>query len=312
MTGHKLLSLRIGFVLVCAIAVITSCKSQKKEASSEKKEQSQEAQPVVAAKAIRMKLNDKILLMGDVRGIREADVYPKVPGKLQEYRVKERQWVKKNQVIAVVDQDLTGVKYNPALIKAPFSGMVVQLYLDPGEVVNPPTMSRTMGTPIARVADLKKVRIVMHAPDRFVNRIHPGMPVEINLSGTDRWIRRGKVTRITPQVDPLTRTFLVEATVPNHDGLFVPGMFARVRVITRTEKDALVIPREALVSRNGKTIVMKVEDGVVREVEVKTGIVTDLYVQILSGLEKNDMVIVMGPDLFHEGDRVTIAEELHP
>lgn len=282
----------------------TSCGKKKEEISLQKKD---EVRPVVVQKIKRMDVVGKTPLMGNVRGFTEIDVFPKLPGKLLKYKVREWQKVKKGDVIAVVDLDLTGMNYKPSLITSPIDGVVGRIYLDKGELVNPPTMSKTMGTPVARIVQMNKVKVEIQIPENLVYQIRKGLTADI-LPSENRKIKiTGKVVKVTPILDPISRTAQGEILALNKGWVLRPGMFVRVYVITEVAKNALAVPFDAVVSRNGKTEVMKVENGKVKEVKVDVG-VKDSFVEVKNNLKEGDLIIVSSPELFGEGDKVKVIE----
>ena len=108
--------------------------------------------PVEAATARERLLEETLRFTGDIRGKDQVQVYPKVTGKLIEYKVDEGDRVKKEDVIALIDRDVTGFKFEPAPVEAPISGIVAKTYLDRGDSVSP-------RMPIAVVAKMDEVKI---------------------------------------------------------------------------------------------------------------------------------------------------------
>jgi membrane fusion protein (multidrug efflux system) len=95
--------------------------------------------------------------------------------------------------------------------------------------------------------------------------------------------------------------------VRNQDTTLRPGMFARVRLITRDQADAMVLPEQALVPQGNEQYVFKVVDGRVARIKVETGQRRDGKVQVVSGLAPGDTVVTAGQLKIREGSTVTVA-----
>lgn len=293
-------SKRLCLLLTFTILSCTGSGKKNQEIYEEKKS-------VIVEKVKRRDIVEKLPLMGDVKGFIEIDVFPKVYGKLLEYKVKEWERVERGDVIAVVDLDLTGMEYKPSLITSPVKGIVGKIYLDRGELVNPPTMSKNMGTPVAKIVQIDRVKVTVQIPERFINRIKPELPAEIISTDNPQINLTGKVTKVSPVLDPFTRTAEGEILVSNENFLLRPGMFVRVYIITDMKKNAVAVPYDAIVRREGKKYLMKVEKDVVKEVEVETGL-SDSFVEIKNGIEEGDFVIISSPEILRDGDSVKVEE----
>jgi RND family efflux transporter MFP subunit len=116
---------------------------------------------------------------------------------------------------------------------------------------------------------------------------------------------QGRVEQINPSSSQGGRTFKVRIGVANPDGELKSGTFTRVHIHLFTKKNALVVPSEAVLTRNDKTVAFKVEKGTAVMTVVKVGISTKLKDEILSGLKPGDLVIVFGAELFSGGEKVT-------
>jgi len=115
------------------------------------------------------------------------------------------------------------------------------------------------------------------------------------------------VFAVNPLVDAAGRAIVIRAQVRNQDTSLRPGMFARVKLITRADRDALVVPEEALVPQGTERYVFRVVDGKAARVKVETGQRRDGKVEILSGVGKDDVIVTAGQIKLREGVPVTIA-----
>jgi len=114
----------------------------------------------------------------------------------------------------------------------------------------------------------------------------------------------GKVFALDPLVDAAGRAIVIRAQVRNQDTTMRPGMFARVTLITSQDRNALVLPEEALVPQGTEQFVFRVEDAKAVRVKVETGQRRDGKVEVLSGLERGDVVVTAGQFKLRDGTLV--------
>jgi multidrug efflux pump subunit AcrA (membrane-fusion protein) len=111
-------------------------------------------------------------------------------------------------------------------ITAPFDGVVTRRLVNPGDLVQSATATRT--APLFTCQKIDVVRVVADAPEASAASIRPGTPAEVKLFDAGETTIRGSVTRVATALDPATRTMRVEIDLPNPDEKFQPGMYARV------------------------------------------------------------------------------------
>jgi RND family efflux transporter MFP subunit len=111
-------------------------------------------------------------------------------------------------------------------VVAPFDGVVTKRLVNPGDLVQAGTSTRT--TPLFTCEELDVVRVLADAPEASVAGIRPGLPAGVELYGPDGVTIHGTVTRIGTALNPATRTMRVEIDLPNPDEKLVPGMYAQV------------------------------------------------------------------------------------
>lgn len=146
-----------------------------------------------------------------------------------------------------------------------------------------------MGDPLFRVVDSDPVKLRVTAPERRLGEVRVGQTARVTVEAFAEPFE-GRVTRISPTVDPATRTFLIEVTVPNADGRLAPGAFA-VAEIEIARETALALPVDAVVAFAGVVKVVAVVDGKAQEQRVTTGDVQDGFVEVSGRLSPSDLVI---------------------
>jgi RND family efflux transporter MFP subunit len=179
-----------------------------------------------------------------------------------------------------------------ATIRAPFTGVVIKRYANTGSMIQAGISSQTQAMPVVRLAQNSLLRLVLPVPVNDVAEIRNGQTVDVEVTSTGRKLQ-GKVTRYADSVQMATRTMDTEVDVPNPDGSLVPGMYAEVHLHLANHPAALSVPLDA-VDGLGTSVQQAyvVRDGIVHLVTVKVGLQTANRVEILSGLDNGDKVIV--------------------
>lgn len=185
-----------------------------------------------------------------------------------------------------------------ATVRAPFDGRVGERDVDRGAYVAP-------GDPLFLVVDDDPLEIEFSVPERYVGRLELGDPVALTVRSREDTTFRGRVTYMSPVVDPVNRTLKLKARVANPGGELRAGQFADVELDIETRPDALMVPEAALVPRQEGTEVFLVRDGRAHPVTVTTGVRRPGRVQLLGGVEPGDSVVVAGQQRLQEGTPVT-------
>jgi multidrug efflux pump subunit AcrA (membrane-fusion protein) len=265
--------------------------------------------PVTVTRPLKRDLSVKEMVFCTLKGWTEADVYPKVQGKVIKIKVSEWKRVSKGDVIAVVDQDITGVEYRPFNVEAPISGIIGTIYVEEGEQVSPPTMSRSMGTPIAKIVSIEKIRAVCETPERILPSIKIGTKALLRISSSEKTFE-GRVWRMNAVVNPSTRSAQIEALFDNPSYILRPGMYGELTLIIEERKGVLSIPSD-IIMKNEKMeeYVWVADNGIAKRRFIERGITDGLYTEIKKGLTEEDEVIVMGKDVLREGAKLNIRME---
>lgn len=187
-------------------------------------------------------------------------------------------------------------------IRAPFSGVVGIRNVSVGDYVKD-------GTDLVNLEDISSVKVDFRVPERYVDLVQPGQPIEVQVDALPGKPFSAKVDAVDPLVDSSGRSALLRGRIANPEGKLKPGMFARVKLILAERQDALMIPEEAIVPQGGKVTVWKVVDGKAVLTEVKTGLRRAAKVEILQGLQAGDTVVTAGQiRLSKDGTPVRIVQ----
>lgn len=184
-------------------------------------------------------------------------------------------------------------------IRAPFSGLVGLRDISVGALVSP-------GDLITTLDDLSVIKLDFTVPATYLRVLRPGLPVVAKASAFANEPFSGELRSVGTQVDPVTRSVVARALVPNPDGTLRPGLLMTVELL-KNPRQALVIPEGALIPQGRSNAVLVVEDGgkAVRR-EVAIGARRPGEVEILTGLSEGENVITHGTMSVRPGQAVTI------
>jgi RND family efflux transporter MFP subunit len=195
-----------------------------------------------------------------------------------------------------------------AQIRAPFDGVVIKRYVDPGALIQH-ALSQTNVSPIVTVARVDTLRIFIDVAEPDVALVKKGNPVTLTVDALPGKVFEGDVTRFAAALDPKTRTMRTEIDIPNQDGLLRPGMYGRVNLTLEQRDSVLTVPAGALAIEAGKTYVFTVVDGRAKRVEVHTGLDDGIRVEVINGLSGNEPVIITGKNAVSDGAPVKVSEK---
>ncbi len=190
------------------------------------------------------------------------------------------------------------VSASRAVIKSPFTGTVVDVDIEVGEVAAP-------GVPLVRVVKLDPVKVSVAVSDRDVVALKEEMPALVKFAARGE-TANGQVTRIKRAADLRTRAFQVEVELDNPDGKFLPGMIASVHIDTKSKADQIVINQDWLVTRRKDVGVFLVRGNVARWRPLSLGQVMRDRVVVSKGLTKGDVIVITGHRELVDGDRLII------
>jgi len=187
------------------------------------------------------------------------------------------------------------------VIRSPLAGVVCERNVDPGNIVMP-------GPSLLRVADPSSVYFEARVPERAGLQVRQGQPVEVTVQGDGTYSVQGKVERLVPVADPASRDFLVRVSLTDDSRVSRPGMFARGAVIVQQRPNTVVVPKDAVVEREGKPFLFVVEAGKARQRPITVGLSDRANAEIRSGLRPGESVVTVGAEGLKDGDPVQIRQ----
>jgi RND family efflux transporter MFP subunit len=226
-------------------------------------------------------------------GLTEVDVYSKLPGRLLEKRRSEGDLVQENEVVCLVDRDEPAMKFEPVAVRSPIAGMVLRYNADIGNSVLPQS---GLNRPLFTVARIDRVKAELHVGERDAARIRTGQVCRVYTSGNNGSWHSGSVVRVSPAFDPMTGKSRVEVELANPDRALRPGMFVIVEIVTAVRRNVILIPRSAVTEETygERSVVTVVRDDKAYERDVTTGIANERMVEVLTGLQPGEELVVQG------------------
>lgn len=182
-------------------------------------------------------------------------------------------------------------------ITAPWSGVVSRVIVKEGEFIAPRAILLEMYDPASLI-------ILSAVPEKYAFEVKAGKSVDIRLDAYPDRLLEGRIERVYPYLDAILRTRTVEI-LPKEQIDLLPGMFARLQVLLSIDKDAVVVPRQAVFSEQEQEFVFVEENGKAKRRPVKTGIEMGRRVQIETGVLPGEKVIVEGWERLRDGDTVS-------
>lgn len=177
------------------------------------------------------------------------------------------------------------------VVKAPFAGIITRRFIDPGGFVS-------NGAQMFEITDFKTLVARVYVPEKELDRIAVGQPADVVGKAAKNRQGVGEVKRIAPVVDATTGT--VKVTIGLPDSLaggangFLPGMYAEVTLTTEVHADVPIVPKPALVHEEEQTFVFVAQGDRAKKQLIEVGLADDEFVEVVTGLEVGDSIIVAG------------------
>jgi RND family efflux transporter MFP subunit len=196
------------------------------------------------------------------------------------------------------------VLFGYARITAPFAGVVTQRYANLGALMQAGTTSSTQAMPLVRLSQDDVFRLVIPVPESYVKYIRIGDSAQVRVPTLDR-VFAGTVKRFSANVSDDTRTMHTEVELLNPAHVLMPGLYAEATLTLDRKNDALVLPLQAVIRANGQATVFVVDNNnTLEERTIAVGIETANDIEVLSGLNQGDRVVVSDRSALKTGMRV--------
>jgi len=200
--------------------------------------------------------------------------------------------------VSQAEQDRVNTMMEYTKVTAPFTGVVTKRYADKGSMIQAGTASQFQAMPLVKLAQNDRLRLILPVPESAVPTIHLGQAVEVRVPSLNRSFP-GKVIRFANQLSLQTRTMDTEVDVENPDYVLMPGMYAEVNLTLSRHTDVLAVPVTAVdvdgegdaATKTGRVMVVT-HNNRVEARKIDLGMETASEIEVLSGLNEGDMVVI--------------------
>jgi RND family efflux transporter MFP subunit len=186
------------------------------------------------------------------------------------------------------------------IIVSPVTGFVAKRSADSGAYAS-------QNAPIVDLVDISLVRLVANIVEKDMRRVSPGDTARVEVDAFPGETFTGRIARVAPVLDPATRTAQIEVEIANRSKRLKPGMYARVNLTVEQRANALVVPANAIVDREGQRGVFLASNNIAAFRPVQVGIEDTSRVEILNGVTERDQVVTTGAAALQDGDRIVLA-----
>ena len=184
-------------------------------------------------------------------------------------------------------------------VTAPISGVISARNVEIGSFAS-------QSQPAYTILDVSSVKVEVGVSEQMVNEIAIGDTVNVLLTAVSPDPLQDKVSTISPSASQ-AGTYTVKITLDNSRGLLKPGMLAEVSFITDSSSNTMILPRDAVITKDGEVYVYVVENNIVKKVPVETGIESGENIEIISGLTPDMQVVVKGQTYITDGEEVNVS-----
>ena len=187
----------------------------------------------------------------------------------------------------ISDIKLLEAQLQKTKVVAPFDGVIGLRYVSNGAYISPATV-------IATLYNNSPAKIEFAVPSRYSAQISTGKKIRFTIENDTSRVFRGEVYAMEPRIDEATRTLKLRAVADNPKGVLLPGQFVKVELILGSKIDAILVPTQAIIPEQSGQKVYIANGGKAQQVNVTTGIRTNIHLEVVSGLQAGDTLITTG------------------
>jgi membrane fusion protein, multidrug efflux system len=315
----------------------------KERVSKEKSADGGAGNEAMAVNVLEAKLDrfqDTLVAVGTIAGGSEIPLRFEVEGPIDYFEFREGDKVRKNDIIARLNQrdsylkmkkaeleldqyerlyaiggvararleearlaaDLARSDLEKTILRAPRDGILGDKNAEVGEFVTPQKK-------IATLVNIETVIVRVGIIEKEIDKIFPGQKVMLTVDTYPGVEFTGRVENISPLVQGTSKTLTVEARLDNEGGLLLPGMFARTRIVVFEEEGAIVVPNDALEkTQTGFRVFVANKDNKAEARDVEVGYVSSQFSQVTSGLSPGELIVTQKPQDMKPGSPLKIIE----
>ncbi len=203
--------------------------------------------------------------------------------------------------------NLVRYNLNVSSMKAPFPGVIASKNAQEGDVINPMMGAFSPSSGVVTLMDLSRIKIKLEVSPKDVQRIEQNQNAFLFINFLPGQEFKGRVATVSQVADPQSKKFSIEVWVENSRLLLKPNTFGEVVIEVDSHPDALVVPQKAVLEEN---YVFVVENGIAKRKKVNLGLKNQELVEVTSGLEEGEKVVIEGNYGLVEGAPVAIKGDV--
>lgn len=247
--------------------------------------------------ATRQRLDQASRDLEAARGLHQQGLTPETQVRQAETAFEEAQ----------LEYDRSLLAESRSRLVTPIAGVVLRLARDASGQPLAPGQLVARGLVVAEIAPVDPLVADVDVVGPDVARVAVGQEVRVRHLAFDDRRFEGRIRRLAPTVDPVTRALRVEVEVSNSDGMLRPGMFVEATVVGERREGVPVVPRDAVTERGGKKVVFVLRGQSVARREVALGLGDDREVEVREGLAAGERVVTRGLETLADGTRVRVT-----
>ncbi|REL32958.1 efflux RND transporter periplasmic adaptor subunit [Rhodohalobacter sp. SW132] len=195
--------------------------------------------------------------------------------------------------------ELSVLNLENSSVRSPIKGTISERFVKKGNMIGTDQQ-------LYRVTDFSRLKAVLHVPEHEMSKIRNNQRAELRADAIPNELFVGYVERISPVVDSQSGTFRATVYIDETRNMLRPGMFSRVRIVYDTRQNSRLIPRSAIISEDLNKSVFVVRDSLVFKRSIQTGYTNGQSVEVIDGLEDNEIVVTIGQGSLQDSTKVNI------
>ncbi|MCT4633642.1 MAG: efflux RND transporter periplasmic adaptor subunit [Firmicutes bacterium] len=201
---------------------------------------------------------------------------------------------------ALANKDLKETNYEDTVLRSPIDGVILKTLFESGESIAPTY-------PAVVIGDVNSIEAELGVPDSVINSLYVGQKVKAYVYGIEKSVS-GEIIEVSALADTKTRTFPVKVRISNENSEMKAGMMAKIDIVL-DEKEGILVPLDSVLNLSeGSTVfVLNSDDGTVKKKIVETGEIVDDRIEVISGLENNEELVIEGQYKLKDNDLVKVA-----
>lgn len=201
---------------------------------------------------------------------------------------------------ALANKDLKETNYEDTVLRSPIDGVVLKTLFESGESIAPTY-------PAVVIGDVNSIEAELGVPDSVINSVYVGQKVNAYVYGIEKSVS-GEIIEVSALADTKTRTFPVKVRIDNEDSEMKAGMMAKIDIVL-DEKEGILVPLDSVLNLSeGSTVfVLNSDKSTVEKKIVETGEIVDDKIEVISGLENNEELVIEGQYKLKDNDLVKVA-----